>query len=212
MAQKTTKNDFEGSKRFRVHVSFTEGLLGTASSDPELHDTYIASKAPDAPSRAEEIAAIGVEEALDKGKTVFPRDEDGNPVVYDYQWKGYFKDACGMLWRVSSSKSKKLKAYLKEIDGTIFTFPRMIRLELPHGGQVEELQRPLRARTAQGERVAIAHSEMCPAGTTCTFEVLLLDGKLESVLREWLDYGALRGLGQWRNSGMGRFEYTMEEI
>ena len=26
---------------------------------------------------------------------------------------------------------------------------------------------------------------------------------------EWLDYGQLRGLGQWRNSGKGRFRYTL---
>lgn len=29
-------------------------------------------------------------------------------------------------------------------------------------------------------------------------------------VREWLDYGALRGLFQWRNSGKGRFEW--EEV
>lgn len=26
---------------------------------------------------------------------------------------------------------------------------------------------------------------------------------------EWLDYGKLRGLGQWRNSGKGRFTYEI---
>lgn len=26
---------------------------------------------------------------------------------------------------------------------------------------------------------------------------------------EWLDYGKLRGLGQWRNSGKGRFTYEL---
>ena len=31
-----------------------------------------------------------------------------------------------------------------------------------------------------------------------------------SVCREWLDYGRVRGIGQWRNSGKGRF--TWEEI
>ena len=29
----------------------------------------------------------------------------------------------------------------------------------------------------------------------------------EKLVREWLDYGKLRGLGQWRNSGKGRFEW-----
>ncbi len=32
----------------------------------------------------------------------------------------------------------------------------------------------------------------------------------ESLVREWLTYGRLRGLGQWRNSGKGRF--TFEEL
>ena len=27
--------------------------------------------------------------------------------------------------------------------------------------------------------------------------------------REWLDYGALRGIGQWRNSGKGRYTYEI---
>lgn len=198
------------SKILRVYVSYTEGLLGTASADKELHDTYIASKAPDAPTRAEEVAALGVDEVVEKGMTVFPRDEDGNPFLWDYQWKGFFKDACGMLWRVPGTKSKSLKAYKKVIDGLIFPRPRRIPLILPSGAEVGELQRPLRAQTAQGERVAIAHSEMCPAGTTQSFELELLDPSLEAVVREWMDYGALRGVGQWRNSGMGRFEYTMD--
>ena len=49
-----------------------------------------------------------------------------------------------------------------------------------------------------------------PAGTSLVVDIRLLDDGLETVLREWLDYGALRGLGQWRNSGKGRF--TWEEI
>ena len=32
----------------------------------------------------------------------------------------------------------------------------------------------------------------------------------EALVREWLDYGAYSGIGQWRNSGKGRF--TWEEI
>lgn len=33
----------------------------------------------------------------------------------------------------------------------------------------------------------------------------------EAALLEWLDYGILRGLGQWRNSGKGRFSYVVTE-
>ena len=71
-------------------------------------------------------------------------------------------------------------------------------------------QRPLRAQTPQGERVALASSETVPAGTTMdvTF-VLYSPSSHRDALMEWLDYGAVRGLGQWRNSGKGRFSYQV---
>ena len=59
----------------------------------------------------------------------------------------------------------------------------------------------------QGERVSIAKSESVPAGSTAEFEIECLDPKLEDMVRECLDYGTKRGLGQWRNSGKGRYEW-----
>lgn len=40
--------------------------------------------------------------------------------------------------------------------------------------------------------------------------ILCLDDAHEKAVREWLDYGALRGIGQWRNSSKGRFKW--EEV
>lgn len=194
-------------KRMRIEIEFTDELLGTASADPELHSRFVASKAPDAPTMAQEVAALGVDEVEGNAMTVFPRDPgDGEPVLWDYQLKGFFKDACSMLRRVKGTESSKRKAFKKEIDGLVFVEPRMVKLDL-HGMDVGECQRPLRAQTMQGERVALAHSETCPEGTTCEFDVVLLDESLEPALREWLDYGRLRGIGQWRNSGKGRLEW-----
>ena len=65
------------SKVLKVKVTMFEEILGTASANPEIHEEFIASKAPDAPSREEEVAAIGAEEVFEKGMTVFPRDKDG---------------------------------------------------------------------------------------------------------------------------------------
>ena len=64
--------------------------------------------------------------------------------------------------------------------------------------------------TAQGERVAIASSEMIPAGTSAVFTVTILADELEGRVRQWLDYGRFNGFGQWRNGSYGRF--TWEEI
>lgn len=269
-------------RTLKVHVEFLEELLGTASSDPKIHERFIASKAPDAPKLEQEVESLGAEAVEERGMTIFSRMPDGEtPMLWDYQIKGYMKDACSMLRRVPTMKSKNLKAFKKEIDGLIFPGPRMIALHAPDAvysttrggvsvtvkpadadyvnvtltagesvtggvqydhdyiafieaplladgqetGKTVELnedngwtatvrmprcgihscQRPLRASTAQGERVALAHSEALPAGTWFDMEVgCLVDSDVDYVL-EWLQYGVLRGIGQWRNSGKGRF-------
>lgn len=56
-------------------------------------------------------------------------------------------------------------------------------------------------------RVSIAKSESVPAGSTAEFEIECLDPGLEAMVRECLNYGTKRGLGQWRNSGKGRYEW-----
>ena len=101
----------------------------------------------------------------------------------------------------------QFQAYKKIIDGLIFVGPRQIPLIL--SGEMTECQRPLRAQTAQGERVSLANSEQIPAGSTCEFEITCMDDAHEKAVMEWLDYGKLRGLGQWRNSGKGRFTYEI---
>lgn len=191
----------------KTKITFIEGLLGTASNNPEIHREFIASKAPDALTAEEEVAALGAEEVVEKGMTVFPRDKDGNPALFDYQVKGFFKDACGSLRKVPGSKCSKIKAYKKEIDGLLFVYPRMIPLSMP--GELTECQRPLRAQTAMGERIALAHSEEAPAGTAIEITIECLTKDMYELALECLDYGGMRGLGQWRNSGKGRFSYEL---
>lgn len=196
-------------KTLKVKVTTFEEMLGTASANPDIHEEFIASKAPDAPSREEEVAAIGAEEVFEKGMTVFPRDENGRPFVWDYQWKGFFKDACSALRKVPGDPCGKIKAYKKEIDGLIFVSPR--KIPVMFNGEIGICQRPLRAQTAQGERVALASSESIPAGATMTFEINMLSPEHESAIRSMLKYGELRGFGQWRNSGKGRFTVEILE-
>jgi hypothetical protein len=194
-------------KQIKIKLTFTEEILGTAASDPKIHSEFIASKAPDAKTLEEEVAAIGAEEVEMKSKTIFPK-ENGKPFLYDYQVKGFFKGACSALMRVPGTLSNKVKAYKKVIDGTIFVFPRKILFSF--NGEIGECQRPLRGQTAQGERIALANSETVPSESNIEFEIRMLDEKHEDLVREWLDYGQLSGIGQWRNSGKGRFKW--EEI
>lgn len=197
-------------KTIKTRLTFTEEILGTASGNPEIHEDFIASNAPDAPSRQEEIEAIGVDGEIEKSKTVFPRMEDGTPMFWDYQFKGFFKDACGMLRNVPGTESSKLKAYKKKIDGLVFVEPRKIPISFE--GEMGNCQRPLRGQTAQGERIALANSETIPAGATCEIDIVCLIDSMEKSVMEWLDYGMRRGMAQWRNSGKGTFEYELLDI
>lgn len=202
----------------KVKITFMEPVLGTWPNNKNIAEEFIASKAPDASTIEEEIAALGIDAVTEKGKTVFPRNEAGEPVLYDYQVKGFFKDACGMLRRVGGKDEKtgkkkaanlsgKLTAYKSVIDGLIFVQPRMIPIQV--NGEIRDCQRPLRAQTMQGERVSLANSEEIPEGSSAEFEVVCLEKDHEAVVQEWLDYGILRGIGQWRNSGKGRFTYEI---
>ena len=192
-------------KELKVKITFTDDILGSQPKEEEIYREYIASKAPDAANIESEVAALGVDEVVDKGLTVFPKTEDGIQFLYDYQIKGFFKDSCSMLARVGDTKSSKLKAYKKIIDGVIFVTPRVNPITLSAGSKVELCQRPLRAQTAQGERIALSISESIAAGATIEFTVQCLVDDHIDIVREWLDYGKLRGMGQWRNSGKGRF-------
>ena len=196
-------------RKIKVKLTLLEECLGMTPTDPNIHEEFVASKAPDAPSMEEEIEAMGVEAFVRRAMTGFPRLPDDTPFLWDYQIKGMFKDACGMLRRVPESKSaRQMKAYKKVIDGNIFVNPRKIPFAL--SGEMGNCQRPLRAQTAQGEGVSLANSETIPAGSSIAFEIVCMNESDLDVVKEWLDYGELRGLGQWRNAGFGRFKW--EEV
>ena len=80
-------------KELKVKVTLVEEMLGTASANPAIHEEFIASKAPDFNSIEEEVEAIGVEAVVDKSKTVFPRDKEGNPIYIRH-----YKDCFWWVW------------------------------------------------------------------------------------------------------------------
>lgn len=195
-------------KTIHVLLTFTEPVLGTSSNDPEIHSRFIAEKSGDPNKVKEEVAAIeeSAQDIIDRTMTVFPKMEDGTPFFWDYQIKGMFKNAAKALNFPGSEY--KLAAFKTKIDNQVFIMER--RIPMLFEGELGECQRPLRAQTAQGERVALAHSEEAPAGTILQFHIDILNDELEKYVRAWLDYGKYNGLGQWHNSGKGRF--TWEEL
>ena len=199
----------------RVRLTTIDEILGSQPNDKEIYSTYIASKAPDAPTMEQEIEAFGTVEVDEKGMTVFARNEDGTPCLYNYQIKGFFKAACQALRKVDGTTSSKVKAFKKLIDQGIFVYadfdqPQGRYIPISFEGEMGICQRPLRASTPQGERVALASSESIPAGATLEFDIYCFNKSDLKLVREWLDYGRFNGLSQWRNSGKGAFVW--EEV
>lgn len=120
-------------ERIRVRLTLIEEALGMTPADPEIYSKFIASKAPEPDLSQEEVEAVEDMGQPEDQATVFPRTEDGAPFCWDYQIKGFFKDACSSLRRVPGTRSSKLTAFKKVIDGTIFVGPRVIPFELPEG-------------------------------------------------------------------------------
>jgi len=198
----------------KVEIEFTEPLLGTRAGNKELATEYQASKHPDQIQEDEADAIENIDEKLEKSSTVFDRDEERKPFLWDYQIKGFFKAACRAMRDTETHTKKeleaaKLRAYKKTIDTLIFVKPRRILLQMPDGAEMSFCERPLRGQTVRGERISLARSEEAPAGTKMVLEILTMNKKLDKYVEKWLEYGSLYGLGQWRNSGKGRFKFKL---
>lgn len=199
-----------------IKLTFFEEVLGTKSANKQIFLDWIASKHPSGVIQKDEAESI--KEMEDGGTSIFSRLPDGKPMIFDYQIKGFFKDACAALNRCDQSVRdelgavhgvkkgvEKLAAFKSKIDGCVFIEPRMIELQLPEGADLGWCERPLRIEGPQGTRVCLARSETAPVGTVLEFEVSVLASDLNSHVLTWLAYGRYRGLAQWRNSGKGRF-------
>jgi hypothetical protein len=207
----TEEKDNATMTTYKVRLTFEEPLLGTAPKNQSIYATYIASKKADMTPEETQDEVSSVEDMESKCWTGFHTTEDNKPFIYDYHIKGFFKDCCSMLTRAKGSASSRVRAFRKIIDGLVFISPRRIPINL--SGPVGILERPLRANTPQGERVALTRSDFAPAGSTIEFEVKVIgDDVTEDLLTEWFDYAKLRGLGQWRNASWGTATYTMEEV
>lgn len=209
---------------WQVDLILTAELLGTVPLSKDQYETFVAADVEEE-DLEEELAAI----AEEAGWTGFLTDAEGRPFLLSHMVKGFFKEACGALRRTDKSlgyRSPKITAYKRVISTTVFVYPRRLLLRLadpsPSVGLVYAKEdsstglgigRPLRAQTPKGERTSLARSHAAPVGTTLTCYVASLGaGVDEKMLCEWLDFGALHGLGQWRNSAWGTFEYTLTAL
>jgi len=202
---------------YQLKVVFLTPVLGSQPTR-DIASKYLAQK------HGFELAEDEIEslpDALEAGTTVFHRHplpngwtgyREGDQVLgmYDYQFKGFLKHAGKVMNAQLKVRGKPLRALRSKVGNLVFVSPRRIPLHVPDGGEVDIVERPLRASTAQGERVALARSECLPEDTWFEVGLTVYPGQItEGVLESLLDYGFHQGLGQWRGGGWGRFRYEL---
>ena len=148
--------------------------------------------------------------------TVFMANDEcgGGLMLLDYQLQGFIKGSLEALTAQTGIKAPRGK-----VDKYVFVSPRRIDIRRADGSLIREedevYERPLRAMTMKGERVSLAASEQIHDPWQITFTVSLLPNERSKVsasikwedIERALDYGELRGLGQFRNGGYGRFTW-----
>lgn len=199
-------------KRFRL--TGTDSMLGSCPANQEVFTEFLVGKTKTPEERQAALADVNnIDENLEKGTTVFYRDSNGGLILKGYQIKGFFKAAAKAL-----KDQLNLKNYLSKVDTFVFILEKDIPI-MRDGKQIMEpdgyLERPQRCETAQGPRVSLAKSEEIKTDWYIDVTVRVVEnaGTAKSVpidmdmIEDFLDYGALSGLLQWRNAGHGTFEY-----
>jgi len=196
-------------------------LLASAPADAEVYAQFIASRKQDELS-ADEIETLPAAEKEKIGWSVFHRDEQGI-FLLEYHILGFLKEAATAVEprakKISEGKptEEKITAVKSKIDRFVFVSPR--RLYLLRDGKIltnedDVHERPIRAMTAKGPRTSVKRSDCVNPGTGLSFRIAVLDpferSFSEEVFRDLFSYGALKGLGERRNDGFGRFSFELE--
>lgn len=158
-----------------------------------------------------------------KGITVFFWDKETSlPCIGDHMIYGFMKAASEAISRTEAKKAGAMlqsTTHTKSIinqhvgcDKQFIPFDRDIA-RLP-SGLPRYCQRSLRAMTPQGPRVTLAKSEEVPAGAKLSFQLKVMKNSPLTlpIIERIFDYGELKGLGQWRNSGKGVFTHKITRV
>lgn len=127
--------------KYHVKYWFVQPLLGSAPSDPDLYKRFIASNAPDAPTREEELLTNTVENVAAKGVNIFVRRTlTGRPAVGQHTIKGFFKESLTAVRRQDDSDYKSFSSHKSKIVGNVTIKPIWINLDFPEDLVVEKTE------------------------------------------------------------------------
>ena len=195
-------------------ITGTAPLMGTQPADQSLLTRSLARRDAGLSDRDKKALASGITMT-----TVFTRsDANGDCLVFmDYMLRGFFKSALTAL-----SPELGILAVKTKVDRYLFVAPREIPI-LRCGAQLyeedDEYQRPVRVDGPYGQTVTLQSAERVytPWELRFTLRLLQNDRTSRSNPLSWsavesaLDYGALSGIGKFRNGPFGTFEWRRME-
>lgn len=200
----------------RIRVEMLDEMLGTNPGNDEMFEEWVKGKRGEGVEMDGGEDVLGsVEEGMEKMTTVFRRDEGGVLCIPGYMLKGNLKangDTIRARKKGGKGERSGWESWRSKVDNNVHVRPKVIRL-MRDGEELREADgvrvRPLRAKTAQGERVSLARSEYVRAGTYFECEVVIRGMVSEKQVLECLEEGEWYGLGQWRNAGNGTYKFEV---
>lgn len=179
-------------------ITCNEPLLATVPAHMNVRELMNIANRKDERKKLEPQILGLKEDEINATHTIFFRDEKG---IYlcNYQFKGFLKEAANNL-----KKEFKIACLRDKLTKFVFVKPRWIWLAEDSDGVLE---RTIRVNTPQGQRVALATSEVLYEATF-KLEIWLLSNPHKitwKVIETLLDYGQFIGQGRWRNGDFGSF-------
>jgi hypothetical protein len=218
-----------GEAEVNMLIDRLEKLTGVTLTDDERK----AAVAGDLKSLKETLVELKT-----TGTTIFFWDKETNkPCIGSHMINGFLKAAAEAIGRAGTPRLNGLPLHSTSYTQSLIN--QHVRCEkqfipfdqdLRHNedGSIYYLQRSLRAKTPQGERVCLAKSEAVPAGAKLNFTLKVMSGSplIKAIeykkgveptftgipLEIMFSYGELVGLGQWRSSGAGMFSHEIQKL
>lgn len=200
-------------KVYRVTLQAETEILGTRPKHPDVMRRWLEEQSQPGQDELEALAkaVVDSEDAASAREDAevdrelarwsgFPTDPETDEIfLYNYQFIGALKE-----WANKYREQFGIQNMRAKVASHVFIQPRCIYLGITHPDAVVE--RPLRAHTAKGDRIALVKSDALAVGTRISFEVHLVPHKeiTAEVLQKLFLFGRYAGTFQWRGGGYGQ--------
>jgi len=172
----------------KVRVSLIEELAAkTCEQSDGSKGVYVCKN--------NEGVTVITSQGFDNVKYSFPKSDNGNPYLYNYQIGGFFRHALAVMGRVNDNPDM-IEISKRIMKSLVFVTPRKITINPPI---VIKRTRCMRCDVAQHEHVPKITTEFVPTGSGFDFEIIETPTRkplknFNTIVSEVLNFGKLVGL------------------